>query len=377
MVVIQHFFIPCFRRRTSIEQKACRMNHLYFFCYLIRRIQKLVIYWRCKRSIIAKGFILIRRVSDDIIKLHAGTPFLNGFKVLGGSMAALAPVFHFTGYRGRLLLCRPEHGKEVKLFCLRLGLAAGHRQVQAVHLPQVPTDDFGDGLQLLFCWLALPAGLQMLRIGQQKVDPRQQKIISLILIAVGRLHRMGGIFAPLVLCGGVLAYHTQLAVQNANAPGYRDHLAGGGIVPGRQKGGFAAGHLQAAALHILHPCRGPALASRELHRRFHRLPALGQLHRELPGALLCPQPTEPVGVQCVVHLVADPCGREYFALFAGALLLGVGLLHHPGQHHLVVGQPELLGGDLGFIRDRFVHYRLQLFRRVGGPDDVFTGGFIF
>ena len=40
-------------------------------------------------------------------------------------MAALAPVFHFTGYRGRLRLCRPEHGKEVKLFCLRLGLAAG------------------------------------------------------------------------------------------------------------------------------------------------------------------------------------------------------------------------------------------------------------
>ena len=188
---------------------------------------------------------------------------------------------------------------------------------------------------------------------------------------------MGGIFAPLVLCGGVLAYHTQLAVQNANAPGDRDHLAGGGIVPGRQKGGFTAGHLQAAALHILHPCRGPAPTNRELHRRFHRLPALGQLHRELPGALPCPQRTEPVSIQCVVHLVADPCGAEHLALFAGALLLGVGLLHHPGQHHLVVGQPELLGGDLGSIRDRFVHYRLQLFRRVGGPDDVFTGGFIF
>ena len=217
----------------------------------------------------------------------------------------------------------------------------------------------------------------MLCIGQQQVDPCQQKIISLILIAVGGLHRMGGIFAPLVLCGGVLAYHPQLAVQNANAPGYRDHLAGGGIVPGRQKGGFAAGHLQAAALHILHPCRSLALASRELHRRFHRLPALGQLHRELPGALPCPQPTEPVGVQCVVHLVADPCGAEHLAFFAGALLLGVGLLHHPGQHHLVVGQPELLGGDLGSIRHRLVHYRLQFLRRVGCPDDVFTGGAVF
>ena len=292
-------------------------------------------------------------------------------------MAALAPVFHFTGYRGRLRLCRPEHGKEVKLFCLRLGLAAGHRQVQAVHLPNVPCDNVGNGLQLLFCGFALPAGLQMLCIGQQKVDPCQQKIIALILVAVGGLHRMSGIFAPFVLCGDVLAYHTQLAVQNANAPGYRNHLAGGGIVPGRQKGGFTAGHLQAAALHILHPCRGLALANRKLHRRFHRLPALGQLRRELPGALPCPQPTEPVGVQCVVHLVADPCGREYFAFFAGALLLGVGLLHHPGQHHLVVGQPELLGGDLRSIRDRFVHHRLQLLRRVGCPDDVFTGRFIF
>ena len=188
---------------------------------------------------------------------------------------------------------------------------------------------------------------------------------------------MGGIFAPLVLCGGVLAYHPQLAVQNANAPGYRDHLAGGGIVPGRQKGGFAAGHLQAAALHILHPCRGPAPASRELHRRFHRLPALGQLHRELPGGLICPQRTEPIGIQCVVHLVADPCGAEHLAFFAGALLLGVGLLHHPGQHHLVVGQPELLRSDRRFIRHRLVRYRLQLLRRVGCPDDVFTGGFIF
>jgi len=61
-------------------------------------------------------------------------------------MAALAPVFHFTGYRGQLQLCRSEHGKEVKLFCLRLGLAAGHGQVQAVHLPQVPADDVGDRL---------------------------------------------------------------------------------------------------------------------------------------------------------------------------------------------------------------------------------------
>ena len=188
---------------------------------------------------------------------------------------------------------------------------------------------------------------------------------------------MGGIFAPLVLCGGVLAYHTQFSVQNANTPSHRDHLAGGGIVAGRQKGGFTAGHLQAAALHILHPCRSPALANRKLHRRFHRLPALGQLHRELPGALPCPQRTEPVGVQCVVHLVADPCGAEHLAFFAGALLLGVGLLHHPGQHHLVVGQPELLGGDLRSVRDRLVHHRLQFLRRVGCPDDVFTGGAIF
>ena len=217
----------------------------------------------------------------------------------------------------------------------------------------------------------------MLCIGQQEVNPRQQKVITLILVAVGGLHRMGGIFAPLVLCGGVLAYHTQLAVQNTNAPGYRDHLAGGGIVPGRQKGCFTAGHLQAAALHILHPCRSPALANRKLHRRFHRLPALGQLHRELPGALLCPQPTEPVSIQCVVHLVADPCRAEHLAFFAGALLLGVGLLHHPWQHHLVVGQPELLRGDRRSIRHRLVHYRLQLFRRVGGPDDVFAGGAVF
>ena len=28
----------------------------------------------------------------------------------------------------------PEHGKEVELFCLRLRLAAGHRQVQALSL---------------------------------------------------------------------------------------------------------------------------------------------------------------------------------------------------------------------------------------------------
>ena len=144
--ITQHLLIPCLRRRASIEQKPCRVNHFHLICNFIRRIQKFVIYWRCKPFVIAKGFILIRRVSDDIIKLHAGTPFLNGFKVLGGSMAALAPVFHFTGYRGQLRLCRSEHGKEVKLFCLRLRLAAWHREVQAVHLPQVPADDVGDRL---------------------------------------------------------------------------------------------------------------------------------------------------------------------------------------------------------------------------------------
>ena len=51
-----------------------------------------------------------------------------------------------------------------------------------------------------------------------------------------------------------------------------------------------------------------------------------RLHRELPGTLLCPQRTEPVGVQCVVHLVADPCGAEHLAFFAGALLL-LSLIH--------------------------------------------------
>ena len=39
-----------------------------------------------------------------------------------------------------------------------------------------------------------------------------------------------------------------------------------------------------------------------------------------------------------------------------ARTLAVHVLHHPGQHHLVVGQPELLGGDLGSIRHRLVHY---------------------
>jgi hypothetical protein len=33
----------------------------------------------------------------------------------------------------------------------------------------------------------------MLCKGQQQIDPRQQQIIALILIAVGRLHRMGSI----------------------------------------------------------------------------------------------------------------------------------------------------------------------------------------
>ena len=56
---------------------------------------------------------------------------------------------------------------------------------------------------------------------------------------------------------------------------------------------------------------------------------------------------------------------------------GLGAEESAGQHHLVVGQPELLGGDLGSIRHRLVHHRLQFIRRVGCPDDVFTGGAVF
>ena len=121
---------------------------------------------------------------------------------------------------------------------------------------------------------------------------------------------MGGKLEPFVLCGGILAYHPQLAVQNANAPGYRDHLAGGGIVPGCKKRGFAAGHLQAAALHILHPCRGLALASRELHRRFHRLPALGQLHRELPALSSAPSPRNQSASSALFILLQTHAGEN-------------------------------------------------------------------
>jgi hypothetical protein len=68
---------------------------------------------------------MIQQESRLNVADNTGAKNILVIKVLGGSMAALAPVFHFTGYRGWLRLCRPEHGKEVKLFCLRLGLAAG------------------------------------------------------------------------------------------------------------------------------------------------------------------------------------------------------------------------------------------------------------
>ena len=133
---------------------------------------------------------------------------------------------------------------------------------------------------------------------------------------------MGGIFCATLPLWRRSRLPPAACGQNANAPSYRDHLAGGGIITGTPERGFAAGHLKRRlCTYCTHagscPCKpetAPAFPS--------SLPALGQLHRELCPAV-SPAPAHRTSrhpVRCS-SCYADPCGAEHLA-FCGCAAAG-------------------------------------------------------
>ena len=70
MLIMQHFFVPRFRRWPGIKQKSCRMDKLYSVCNSIASIHKFIINRRGIITHLSIRFVLIRRISDDKIKLQ-------------------------------------------------------------------------------------------------------------------------------------------------------------------------------------------------------------------------------------------------------------------------------------------------------------------
>ena len=89
MGISKHLFIPRFRCTASIEQKSRGMNKLNFITNAVSFINKQVIYrWR-KSFVFSYSLILIRRITDDKIKLHVVLSFLYSDK---GAASVGAPI---------------------------------------------------------------------------------------------------------------------------------------------------------------------------------------------------------------------------------------------------------------------------------------------
>ena len=125
--------------------------------------------------------------------------------------------------------------------------------MQTVHLPHIPGDHrdelpiFGEGR------LPPPALPQVFLKGHQQIDTGNQKVVPLELIAIGGMKCPESPFQPIFLCLGVFVHCPQFPVQQADAVGNRDNLAGFHIIPAHQEGGLPASDLQHAGVHILLP----------------------------------------------------------------------------------------------------------------------------
>ncbi len=203
----------------------------------------------------------------------------------------------------------------------------------------------------------------MLGKGLQHVDARDEQVVALVLEAVGRLERRERPAHPFLAALGVLTHHAKLPVQESDAPRHGQHVAGHGVVTRADEGCLAAGDLEPGRLHVGVPA--VALGLGEHNGALGGLPAAravvgGRLGRE--GVA----PAEPLGVDVVVHLVAQPRRREHLGAALGALALPLGLLGDARLDDAGVGARDALDGYL-VVAGVALAQGLVL---VVGPDDV-------
>ena len=216
---------------------------------------------------------------------------------------------HGSGpFRSRLGWCL----KEGKLLDLRVGLAERHGILETVHLPDVPDDPLDDGREELDIRRLSPALLMVVAERQEQIHTRDEEAVALVFVAVAGLIGAECPFRPFSAIGSVLTDDAELAVEEADALFERqDARAGRAVVARDEVGSFAAGDLEAARVDIALPERhlAPRLR-REGNRVLADAPGMIRVSR-IEYAL----PAEPLAVEMVVHLVAEPGGGEYLCLF--------------------------------------------------------------
>ena len=246
---------------------------------------------------------------------------------------------------------------------LRAQLVGGHRVGEAVHLPQVPRHHLRRLVELLVGGSLAPARAQVLGEGLQHVDSCDEQVVALVLEGVGCLERRERPLEPFLACLGLLAHHAEFSVKEAHALGHGQGAAGHGVIAAAHERCLAAGDLEPGGLHVGVPpvplglgeldrlgCRGPAPRALVVH-------SLG-----VEGVA----PPEPRLIDVVVHLVAQPRGREHLGAALCALALPLGLLGDARLDDAAVRAAYLLDSYLVGARIPLA----QALVLVVGPDDV-------
>ena len=229
---------------------------------------------------------------------------------------------------------------------------------EAVHLPEVPGNDFGDFTGLILGGCLAEFVLVIVKEGVEGVFAGKEEVISLPFVAVSSLVSQLGSGVPFFLRGRVLCYYAEFAAQKSNALSYGDDVAGDGIVAADEVRSLAAGDLQTDVGYIVLP--GLAVLGGKFYRVGVGFPAfIGFL---VEGAIAA----KPLGINEVVLGVADPGRGEDFTFVTNTGLLLLLSLADAGLDDVAVVAGDGLYVDL-LAFGIFGAKRLVI---VGGPNDV-------
>ena len=228
MFVIEHSIIPHLWCSSSIKQKSGRRNQFHFLTNLKGFIVKIMIQWSIA-FVSTHCFLLIWWIAYNYVELHNILVFsYSFFDVVYFEGFARLPIHDDAKGWGSLGGCI---GKEVELvFWLLLLFFLWYAVAEAVHLPEVPRDDFGKLLQQRCVGLAAVAGLIVVDKRVEQILACQEQAVALPLIAVGSLEGETHLRKPLLVAQLLLADYAELSVEQAHALADGDGLARGGVV---------------------------------------------------------------------------------------------------------------------------------------------------
>ena len=195
----------------------------------------------------------------------------------------------------------------------------------------------------------------------EHVDTRNEEIVALELIAKRCPQRIECAAHPLFFRLGLLIDDAQFSVKKPNALINGQNVTGNGVVTRADKRGLAARDLQPRDLDIRMPTAALFLDGK-YNGIYSRLPAILYLHVENIA------PAEPSFIQVVVHLVAQPRGREDLGTALGAQRLPFSFLLDAGLDDVSVDLGDSANGDLIVAHITVAQADVLVVR----PDDIAT-----